>query len=296
MVIKEVAIVGAGPSGSSTALQLKRYGISALLFESARFGGLLWNANLVENYPGFPGGISGPELVGLFSEQVRDISIDVIREQVISLAHEGDVFQLETEARGYRSRIVVIASGTSPVTFPDELLSEDVRDRVFYEVYPLLSLEGQRITIVGAGDAAFDYALNLAERNEVIILNRVEREKCLPLLWERASATPRITYHQRTQVVRIERAPAGGILLRCVAPSGNIGILSDYLIGAIGRQPRLDFMTPALRAGAPALENEGVLYFVGDVVNGIFRQTAIAVGDGILAAMKIYRYLEERDP
>lgn len=295
MGIEEVAIVGAGPSGLSTALQLKRYGISALLFEGAHIGGLLWNANLVENYPGFPGGISGPELVGLFSEQIRGLSVDVIGEQVISLTHEGDVFQVETGARSYRSRIAVIASGTSPVTFPGELLSEDVHDRVFYEVYPLLSLEGHRIAIVGAGDAAFDYALNLAERNDVIILNRGERLKCLPLLWERASAAPQITYYQRTQVVCIERAPAGGTLVRCKAPSGSIDIRADYLIGAIGREPRLDLMSPELKVGGPALENEGVLYFVGDVVNGIFRQTAIAVGDGILAAMEIYRYLKERD-
>ena len=142
MGIEKVTIVGAGPSGLSTALQLKRYGISALLFEGARVGGLLWNANLVENYPGFPGGISGLELVGLFSEQIRGLSVDVIGERVIHLTYEDEVFQLETDARDYyRSRIAVIASGTSPITFPGELLSEDVQDRVFYEVYPLLTLK-----------------------------------------------------------------------------------------------------------------------------------------------------------
>jgi thioredoxin reductase len=69
----------------------------------------------------------------------------------------------------------------------------------------------------------------------------------------------------------------------------------DYLIGAIGREPNLDFISGQFSEKAIQLENSGKLYFVGDVVNGLFRQTAIAVGDGILAAMKIYKYLKENE-
>jgi thioredoxin reductase len=69
----------------------------------------------------------------------------------------------------------------------------------------------------------------------------------------------------------------------------------DYLIGAIGREPNLDFISGQFSEKAIQLENSGKLYYVGDVVNGLFRQTAIAVGDGILAAMKIYKYLKENE-
>ena len=72
MCFQEVAIIGAGPSGIATAIQLKRYGIEPVILEKEEIGGVLKNANLVENYPGFPDGISGPELVKLFKKQVEN--------------------------------------------------------------------------------------------------------------------------------------------------------------------------------------------------------------------------------
>jgi len=126
----EVAIIGAGPAGIAAAVQLKRYGIEPLVFEKGRIGGLLWNANLVENYPGFPEGISGPELVGKLEAQLRKASIDVIYEEVVRL-EEG--FGLKTEGGSYTADIVVVASGTEPRRFPGRI-SEEVEGRVFYEV------------------------------------------------------------------------------------------------------------------------------------------------------------------
>ncbi len=70
---EEVIIIGAGPAGMTAAIQLKRYGIPFVLLEKERVGGLLWNANLVENYPGFPAGVSGPRLVGLIEKQMERI-------------------------------------------------------------------------------------------------------------------------------------------------------------------------------------------------------------------------------
>jgi thioredoxin reductase (NADPH) len=74
---EEVAIVGAGPAGMTAAIQLKRYGIPFVLLEKERIGGLLWNANLVENYPGFPAGVSGPKLVGLIEKQMERVGVEV---------------------------------------------------------------------------------------------------------------------------------------------------------------------------------------------------------------------------
>src|SRR4030067_823709 len=85
MEAEQVIIIGAGPAGLATAIQLKRYGVTPLLFERAQAGGLLWNANLVENYPGFPSGISGPDLVGLFVRQAQHLSIDVTREEGVEM-------------------------------------------------------------------------------------------------------------------------------------------------------------------------------------------------------------------
>ena len=293
MSVQSVAIIGAGPAGLAAAIQLNRYGIRPLLLEGGEVGGLLRNANLVENYPGFPQGSSGRELARLFALQAENANVEVTCEEVLELSYQGLLFHIETTAKSYLSRLVVVASGTRPVTFDEGFIPQEASQRVFYEVYPLLGYAGKRIGIIGAGDAAFDYALNLARSNQVFILNRGEQLKCLPLLWERASRTPQITYYPMTRLIEVLARPHIGLQLECLGATGELSLQVDVLIGALGRAPRLDFLSESLQSQAQLLEEQGVLYFIGDVKHGIFRQTAIAVGDGILTAMKIYQRLEE---
>ncbi len=288
-----VIIIGAGPAGLAAALQLKRYGVPALVLERAQVGGLLRNANLVENYPGFPEGIPGPALVNLLEEQARRAAIDIVFDEVVALTHQTGAFQVETAARMYRTHVVVVASGTKPSTFSDFPVPHGLRARVLYEIYPILAVAGQRIVIVGAGDAAFDYALNLGRLNDVIILNRGQAIQCLPLLRTRAATCSRIRYRERTHIRSLSESPGGRLQVQCESADAMWCIDADYVIGALGREPRLDFVSERLSAAAPDLESRGLLHFVGDVENGIFRQTAIAVGQGVLAAMKIHQRLKE---
>jgi thioredoxin reductase len=293
--IEDVIIIGAGPGGLATALQMKRYGINPLVFEQEQIGGLLNNANLVENYPGFPGGIPGPMLVQLFKDQVQDLSIKIIPAEVEELNHLENKFRVTTPQRVYQSQTVVIATGTKPRIFSDIEIPVDLQDRVFYEVYPLLDFHGQRIAIIGAGDAAFDYALNLGKSNDILILNRGEQTSCLPLLWERAQRSPRIQYFQNTRVSKLSTTHDRKMALECSTPTGEDILKVDILVGAIGRDPQLDFVSGQFAEKAIQLEGSGDLYYVGDVVNGLYRQTAIAVGDGIFTAMKISGRLKEKD-
>ena len=285
--VEDAIIIGAGPAGLTAALQLKRYGIDPLVFERSHIGGLLRNANSVENYPGFPGGIPGSELVRLFEDQASQAGVHVVLEEVIELTHGGDTFRVVTPEQTYLSRIVIIASGTKPKTFADPAIPESLRDRIFYEVYPLHGITGKRIIIVGAGDAAFDYALNLGNQNDVIILNRDDRPSCLPLLQKRASLASRIKHYAKTRISKIASDSHGKIVLECIAPTGSTVIHADHLILAIGREPQIDFTSSLPSEQIARLEADSLLYFIGDVKNGIFRQTAIAAGDGLLAAMKI---------
>jgi thioredoxin reductase len=293
--IEDVIIIGAGPGGLATALQLKRYGINPLVFEQEQIGGLLHNANLVENYPGFPGGIPGPELVQLFKDQAQDLLTTIAHARVEELNYLENKFRVTTAKQVYQSRTVVIATGTKPRQFSDINIPVDLQNRVYYEVYPLLDLHGKRIAITGAGDAAFDYALNLGESNDILILNRGEQISCLPLLWERARKSPRIQYFQNTRISQLSTTPDKKMVLECSTPIGHNILKVDFLIGAIGRDPQLDIVSGQFVEKAIQLESSGDLYYVGDVVNGLYRQTAIAVGDGILTAMKIYGRLKEKD-
>jgi thioredoxin reductase len=293
MKAENVIIIGAGPAGLATAFQLKRYGIHPLLFERAKVGGLLLNANLVENYPGFPQGIPGTDLVSLFALQAQHLNIDVIYEEVIELSYDQDLFQARTAQKNYLSRVAVIASGTKPLHFIDLTIPKVLTELVFYEVYDLLQAAGKSVVIVGSGDAAFDYALNLSKKNQVIILNRSEEPKCLPLLWERVQKVPAISYQAQAVICQLKKSPQGGILIECLSPAGDKQFQADYLVGAIGREAKLDFLSEAFHEQGKVLEEQGVLYLIGDVKNGIYRQTSIAVGEGILAAMKICRQLKE---
>lgn len=291
MNVDDVLIIGAGPAGLAVTLQLKRYGLMPRLFERSQPGGLLWNANWVENYPGFPGGISGPDLVRTFLEQIGEVKIT--REPVTGLTWEDDHFHAQTPTCIYTARQAVIASGTKPCLLTGFPIPDELRERIVYEVVSLLDKDGKRIVIVGNGDAAFDYAINMSRKNRVIILNRGERVKCLPLLWDRAQACQNLSYRPGTAITRLVGRPAGGMIVECSSPQGQTDFQADYLIGAIGREPQLDFVSASLLERSAGLEKRGILHLVGDVKNGIFRQAAIAIGDGIRAGMRIHQSIKE---
>jgi thioredoxin reductase (NADPH) len=167
------------------------------------------------------------------------------------------------------------------------------RNLVFSDVYHLSSESNKRIVIIGGGDAAFDYALNLTKnRNSVTILNRGRDVKCLRLLWERAVADSAIEYRAETPVssVEFDETPperGGETVGRLkVQTEADESLNADYLLFAIGRIPQVSFLPDEI------LNNRlDSVYFVGDVKNGRFRQAAIAAGDGLRAAMEIYSHL-----
>ncbi len=289
-----VAIIGSGPAGLTAALQLKRMGISACLFESSHLGGLLYNANLVENYPGFPRGVSGVKLVNLFVKQIEHIGVDVLSERVISVEYDGENFIIKTEKDEYLTEIVVVASGTKARQFDDALIDSGVKKYVFYEVRELLDVAERKIIIVGAGDAAFDYALNLARDNNIVILNRGTQVRALGLLQERVEKNEKIVYLENAQVKQVAVSAAESLAVE-VIHQGNVEIMeASYLLGALGRIPNLDFLREGVLSEEKEFVARGTLYFIGDVRNGIFRQTAIAAGDGLRAAMRIEKILKEK--
>jgi thioredoxin reductase (NADPH) len=293
MEVTDVVIVGCGPAGMAAAIQLTRAGLKPVVFEKQRVGGLLVNACLVENYPGFPEGVSGIDLVALMRRHLTGLGINVVHEEVTAVHVDGGMSIVETGAGRVLSRIVVVASGTKPRELPSVAIPEDLGERFSYEIDAIRAVRGRRVAIVGAGDAAFDYALSLERHNHVTILSRGHEPRCLDLLWQRARMSPRISYMPETAVVEIRGVPGRGLTLACRSAGGAVDVTADRLVIAIGRDPELGFLSKAPAAAAEARRKQGFLHLIGDVRNGSMRQTAIAVGDGMTAAMMIAEKLRE---
>jgi len=288
-----VVIIGAGPSGLAAAMQLKRQGIDPLVFERKLVGGLLLNANLVENYPGFVDGISGPELVSLFRDQAERLGVVIENEEVLSASFEDDRFRIVTNKRKLVSQLLIAGSGTKPTKIADDIYSEDWSQSLYYEVFPLIEERDKEIVIIGAGDAAFDYALNLSRNNRVTILNRGSKIKALPLLYDRIQDNKAVQYLPNTEITGVSKTTSDKLDISISGITSEQSIECDYLLAAIGREPEYSFADPSIIRELDKLLKDQKLFLIGDLQNGSFRQTTIAVSDGIRAAMLIAQILEK---
>lgn len=286
----DTAIIGAGPAGISAALQLARYEIYPFLYEADTPGGLLYNAGTVENYPGFPKGIEGPELAALFAAGLAASEAVVFPEEVIAADYAAGVFRVQAGNEADFSRLI-IATGTRPVLLDGvEYDSPETEDAIDYGVGEIRNIAGRSVAIIGAGDAAFDYALTLSKKNDIVIMQRGERPSCNAALLRRAGESERITVLDTVSVEKISKEDGGRFALSLYG--GGCGshnrMTADHVIAAIGRVPREIAFLPGLTEMIDKLAADGKLRFAGDVMNGMYRQTAIAVGDGVRAAMEIY--------
>jgi thioredoxin reductase len=273
-------------------MQLNRQGIKPVIFERNRIGGLLWNANLVENYPGFVNGITGPDLVKLFQDQAQHLGVEVVMEEVIKAEFQDNKFRIATRMKDYMASILVAATGTAPITHSFGNLPENVGERIITEISPIFEIKDKHVVIIGAGDASLDYALNLSRHNRITILNRGTRIKGLKLLWERVERQPEISYFQEIEVTGADLNSEGRLTLQ-VNGEKKAKFECDYLITAIGRKPDYSFADESIMGNREKLIADNRLFLIGDLVNGSFRQTTIAVADGIRAAMVIGDLLEK---
>ena len=285
-----IIIAGYGPAGMACAIQLKRMGLKPLVIEKDRPGGMLFYANKIENYPGFPGGISGEELVRLFSEQAGYFDIEVIKDEVQLISYENQRFSVKGVSGSYESRILIIATGTSPI-IPDNCPIELIRKGlVHFDIARLKPVTGKTIGIIGAGDAAFDYSLSMAENdNAVIIFNRSDKIRALKVLTEKVFINKNIKYFENITLQNLEIVAGKRLLAIFHSASSNKKYSQDYLIFATGRKPASGFIDESLKGDLPGLINEHRLYLAGDIVNGLYRQVSVAVGDGVRIAMEIFR-------
>ena len=293
------AVVGAGPCGVAAAVQLNRSGIRTLLFERDGVGGLLWNANLVENYPGFPRGIPGPALCRLMERHLHTAGIEPLFDEVSGILPEQGGYTLRTgTGRTFHAGAVILATGTRPDTGMVQGEERLVGLRIFYEVKDVLERDSvSRVAILGGSDAAYDYALNLVSRGcRVKILQRGPA-RCLPLLAARAKEHGLVEVLESIRVTGC-REMTGGLELFLTGSGTFSRLEADVLLIACGRSPEQGLIEslqafPSKEWGDKIFGTslpEG-LFRGGDLVRGPFRQAGIAVGDGLAAAMSAAKYL-----
>jgi thioredoxin reductase len=277
---------------------MKRAGFEPLVLEKDEIGGLLLNANLVENYPGFPEGIRGKDLVTVFKKQLSRLGIVVTKGQVSNVISRDGHFYIMLEGKEIVSNSLIVASGTEPKALDIPGESELTGRKLFYEIKDIpLRKKNDTYVIIGGGDSAFDYALNISsEVKSVDIIFRGKHPKCLPLLSERVEEIENIRPHPKILPRAFEEHK--GIITKCTSASQEIEFPSDYALVAGGRKPNIDFL-PELEF-FEINEDGGCdipgLFIAGDVKRGKKRQVGIAVGDGIICAMSAVEFLtgEER--
>jgi thioredoxin reductase (NADPH) len=293
----DVIVIGAGPAGIAASVFLCRAGYSVLLPEKNKPGGLLANAHLVENYPGFPDGISGRELVRLFTKQLEKNRIYYTRACVNSIGIENDgIFSVSMNSGISTAKSVIIATGTKPETIALEGL-DTVKNRVFFEPVeiPEEFFSGKRFLIIGGGDAAFDYSLHIHSRGgDPVILSR-SSPKCLNLLIDRVNKN-KIPHYSNLSINHVI-GKNNAVLVNCNQDDKTLEFESDYILIACGRKPDIPEFDESLK-NRMGYRHEGIktpvpgLFFAGDVIRGKFRQAGIATGDGIYSAMLVCDYLK----
>ncbi|MBN1283284.1 MAG: FAD-dependent oxidoreductase [Proteobacteria bacterium] len=279
-------IVGAGPAGLAAALEASRQGLSAEVYEAARPGGQALAANLVENFPGFPGGIAGRELMKSWVEHVDARGIRIVLDRVESLAKDDGLFVAAAGRREARARTAIVAVGLVPksLSIPGE--RELTGRRLFSYVDPTTLVHSdKRVAIIGGGDVAFDMALGFANRaKSVMIVMRGGSPKCARPLLERAVDAD-IEIVSGHEVMSLSEDSYGAkMALSCGAESRQIE--ADIIVSCIGKEPMVDFLDRSIARGAPGL------FIAGDLRHGRQCHISMAAGDGTAAVLAAAEYLK----
>ncbi|MFI8768292.1 thioredoxin-disulfide reductase [Streptomyces sp. NPDC053792] len=304
--VREVIIIGSGPAGYTAALYTARAQLKPLLFGSSIFvGGSLTTTTEVENFPGFPTGIDGPDLMDNMRAQAEKFGAEMIDDDIVSVDLTGDI-KLLTDSEGtvHRAKAVIIATGSGyrKLGLPkeDELSGRGVSwcatcDGFFFR--------DRDIVVVGGGDTAMEEATFLTRfARSVTVVHRRSTLRASKAMQNRAFADDKISFAFDSEVAEIKESGGmlSGVVLRDVITGETRERDATGLFIAIGHDPRTELFTDQLE-----LDAEGYLktqapttrtslpgvFGAGDVVDHIYRQAITAAGSGCAAALDAERYL-----
>ncbi|WP_291050798.1 thioredoxin-disulfide reductase [Herbiconiux sp.] len=307
--MREIIIIGSGPAGFTAAIYAARAGLSPLLLASSvEAGGELMKTTDVENFPGFPEGIQGPELMMKLQEQAEKFGTEVILDDVTSVQLEGDVKSVETGYSGtFEARSVIFATGSAyrKLGLPDEerLSGRGVSwcatcDGFFFKT--------KTIAVIGGGDSAMEEATFLTRFAEkVYLVHRKDTLRASKIMQERAFANDKIEFVWNSEVVGISGENAvEALTLRNTVDGTTSELPVQGLFVAIGNDPRVHFVHGQLDltsegtiavAGRTSKTNLPGVFAAGDVIDPHYRQAVTAAASGTVAALDAEQFLAALD-
>lgn len=305
--VRNLIIIGSGPSGYTAAVYAARANLNPLVFEgSVTAGGALMNTTDVENFPGFPEGIMGPALMDNFRAQAERFGAELIADDVTSVDLTGDVKTVSlADGTTYQARAVVLAMGSGyrklGIDREDELSGHGVSwcatcDGFFFRE--------QNIVVVGGGDSALEEATFLTRfASKVTLVHRRDELRGSKIMQDRALANDKIEFAWNSEVAELHgEGQLSSVTLRDTVTGETRELDATGLFIAIGHDPRSELLTGQVdlddegyvlvRPGSTATNLEGV-FAAGDLVDHTYRQAITAAGTGCAASLDAERYLAE---
>jgi len=306
--IRDVIIIGSGPAGYTAALYAARAELKPLVFEgSVTAGGALMRTTDVENFPGFPDGVLGPDLMDAMRKQAERFGAELVADDVTEVDLATEPKRVTVGGDVYLARTVIIATGSSY----RELGIEGEQQLSGHGVSWCATCDGfffrdKDIAVVGGGDSAMEEATFLTRfARSVTVVHRRDALRASKIMQERAFANPKISFRWNSEVAGvIGDGKVSGLRLRDTVTGEESTLPVSGVFVAIGHEPRSELFTGQLAtdAGGYLLVEQpstrtaipGV-FACGDVVDHIYRQAVTAAGTGCAAALDAERYLASHE-